>query len=101
MKCNVGKLDRFIRASIGLGLGAYALVEFNIVAAIVSLILLFTAVTRWCIPYQLIGINTGCDLKKHRSITGSLIEGMAVSLVVYLIVLLVYLIWKYVILVMS
>jgi len=98
MKCNVGGLDRAIRMVFGVSFCVVALLKANIVAAIAGIILLFTAITRWCIPYQFLGINTGYQLKKgrHKNITSSLVEGFTVSLILYILVLLAYLIWKYI-----
>jgi hypothetical protein len=44
MKPNIGTLDRSIRA---------------IVALVVGIVMLVTALLRWCPPYGLLGINTG------------------------------------------
>ena len=97
MKCNVGKLDRFIRGITGVSLGFHAMMHLNIVSLIVSAVLLFTATTRWCIPYQFLGINTGCNLHNpYKSVRESLVEGIAVSVVLYILVLLVYLVYRYI-----
>lgn len=64
MKMNVGKIDRTIRAIVGviaLSLWPLGFVEgtIGIVALVIGLVLLGTAVFGWCPPYALLGINTG------------------------------------------
>jgi len=64
MKPNMGKLDRTIRTIVGIVLIALWPLGFlqgtaAIVAAVVGVVLLVTAMLRWCPPYSLLGINTG------------------------------------------
>ena len=63
MTCNVGKIDRIIRAVAGAGLVAWGVMNNNIIADVVGGVLLFTAIIGWCPPYALLGINTGCKTK--------------------------------------
>ena len=64
MTCNVGKIDRIIRGVVGAGALAWGLMNGNIIADVVGGVLLFTAIIGWCPPYALLGINTGCNIKK-------------------------------------
>ena len=64
MKPNVGTIDRSIRALVGIALIALwplGLLQGTpaIVALVVGIVMLATAVLRWCPPYALFGINTG------------------------------------------
>ena len=64
MKANVGTVDRFIRAIVGIALIAswpLGLLEgtLALVLPVVGGVLLLTAALRWCPPYSLLGINTG------------------------------------------
>ena len=63
MTCNVGTIDRIIRAVIGAAAVAYGVMNGNIIADVVGGVLLFTAAIGWCPPYALLGINTGCKTK--------------------------------------
>lgn len=62
MTCNVGGIDRVVRAIVGLGLIAWALGLIPNVAPSVwgwiGLVPLGTALIGWCPPYALLGINT-------------------------------------------
>ncbi|MBT3722120.1 MAG: DUF2892 domain-containing protein [Gammaproteobacteria bacterium] len=70
MKKNVGTTERVIRAIVGLvALGAAFTVlgvlegaTLGIVAAVVGVVMLFTASIGWCPPYAIFGINT-CNIK--------------------------------------
>lgn len=64
MTCNVGKIDRMIRAIIGAVAIGWGIMNGNIIADIIGGVLLFTAIIGWCPPYALLGINTGCQSKK-------------------------------------
>ncbi|MCF6244957.1 MAG: DUF2892 domain-containing protein [Sulfurovum sp.] len=72
MTCNVGKIDRMIRGVVGAALltwgatnGTSAFTDTqSIIAGVVGGVLLFTAIIGWCPPYGLLGINTGCHVKK-------------------------------------
>ncbi len=64
MKANMGTVDRVIRAIAGIALIAswpLGLLEgtLAIVLPVVGVVLLVTAMLRWCPPYMLLGINTG------------------------------------------
>ena len=64
MNKNVGTIDRTIRGIIGLaGIAIFAtgIVEgtLGIIALVVGIVMLGTAVIGWCPPYSLLGINTG------------------------------------------
>jgi hypothetical protein len=68
MKPNMGTLDRTIRVIVGVGAVAawpLGLVQgtLGIVALAVGIVLIATAVLRWCPPYDLLGINTGASDK--------------------------------------
>lgn len=63
MKCNVGKIDRIIRAIAGTAVLAWGIMNGSIIADVVGVVLLFTAIIGWCPPYALLGINTGCKIK--------------------------------------
>lgn len=60
MQCNIGTIDRIIRVLIGLGALVWGVMNGNIIADIVGVVLLFTAITGFCILYVPFGINTGC-----------------------------------------
>lgn len=64
MKCNVGKIDRIIRVVLGVVILGWGLMNSCIIADIVGALLLVTAIIGWCPPYALLGINTGCEIKK-------------------------------------
>ena len=64
MKANVGKIDRGIRLLVGIVLIALwpmGLLQGTtaIIALVVGVVMLTTAMLRWCPPYGLLGINTG------------------------------------------
>jgi len=64
MKPNMGTVDRTIRIIVGVAavlampLGLLQ-GTVGIVALVVGIVLIATAVLRWCPPYDLLGINTG------------------------------------------
>jgi len=64
MTCNVGKIDRIVRGVVGAAALAWGIMNGNIIADVVGGVLLFTAIIGWCPPYALLGINTGCKVKK-------------------------------------
>ena len=66
MKCNVGKVDRIIRAAVGLG-GLAAGIYFKTWWGAIGLIPLSTAVFRFCPAYLPFGISTCtcCDKAKQ------------------------------------
>jgi hypothetical protein len=64
MKPNIGTIDRGIRALVGIALIALwplGLLQGTpaIIALVVGIVMLATALLRWCPPYALLGINTG------------------------------------------
>ncbi len=64
MKANVGTIDRGIRLLVGIALIALwplGLLQGTpaIIALVVGVVMLATALLRWCPPYALLGINTG------------------------------------------
>jgi hypothetical protein len=64
MKANVGTIDRGIRLLVGIALIALwpmGLLQGTtaIIALVVGVVMLATALLRWCPPYGLLGINTG------------------------------------------
>ena len=64
MNKNVGSIDRAIRAIAGIiAIALYVLGilggTLGIVALVVGIVLLGTAIMGWCPPYALLGINTG------------------------------------------
>jgi hypothetical protein len=66
MKPNVGTIDRAIRVIVGIAALAawyFGMVEgsLGIVALVVGVMLIGTAVIRWCPPYALLGLNTGAS----------------------------------------
>ena len=68
MKKNVGTIDRSIRGLVGLALIAVYFLgaaqgTLGIVALVVGIVLLGTAVLGRCPPYSLLGINT-CSVSK-------------------------------------
>lgn len=65
MKANVGQADRAIRVVLGLILIAAGL-YFDIWFWAVGIILLLTAVFKWCLLYRIFGVST-CE---NRSSTG-------------------------------
>lgn len=65
MKKNMGGADRLIRLIVALVLGVLFYTgnlvwgtTLGVIAAIVGVIFLFTAVTSWCAIYQLVGLKT-------------------------------------------
>ena len=64
MKPNMGTVDRIIRATVGIALIALWALDLlqgmpAIIALVVGVVMLLTAMLRWCPPYALLGINTG------------------------------------------
>ena len=57
MKCNVGSTDRIIRIVLGLGI-AIGGVIFESYWGLIGVVLLATAVFKFCPLYTLLGINT-------------------------------------------
>lgn len=61
MKPNMGTTDRIIRTIAGI-LAMTAGLYLQSWWGLVGVVLLITAATRFCMPYELLGINT-CDKK--------------------------------------
>lgn len=64
MKKNVGTVDRSIRGLAGVALLAVFFLGVlegvgGIIALVVGIVMLGTAIIGWCPPYSLLGINTG------------------------------------------
>ena len=62
MKQNVGGIDKTIRIIVGLGLISLVFVGPQTVWGWIGVVPLATALTGWCPPYALLGINT-CGTK--------------------------------------
>ena len=65
MKCNVGSIDRILRAGIGIALVVWAFVSGSLIGYI-GIVFIITAVFSFCPLYPLLGINTGCKLKDKK-----------------------------------
>jgi len=65
MMCNLGKVDRILRISVGLALIIWAMISGNVLGY-VGIVLLLTGAMSLCPLYSLLGINTGCK-PKHES----------------------------------
>lgn len=63
MTCNIGSLERVIRAIVGIILIALVFVGPQTPWGWIGVIPLATAILGWCPPYALLGINT-CGPKK-------------------------------------
>lgn len=100
MKCNIGTIDRIIRRLIGISFAIFAAMKLDSIMAIPSIIIVYTVITRYCPAYYLIGINTGCNKKSNKSkhARESILEGIASSAIIFLLVLIIYLVIKYIIL---
>ena len=58
MRCNIGRIERVLRAVVGLGLIAIIFVGPKTAWGYLGLVPLATAILGWCPPYALFGINT-------------------------------------------
>jgi hypothetical protein len=58
MTCNVGGIDRIVRAVVGLALISLVFVGPQTAWGWIGLVPLATALVGWCPPYALLGINT-------------------------------------------
>lgn len=65
MKCNIGNIDRIIRTIIAIVLIGVGAMYESIIAGVIGGIVLLTVIFRWCPPYALLGINTGCKAKEE------------------------------------
>ena len=99
MKCNMGTTDRYIRATAGIMFAIYAGMKLDPIIAIPSIIIAYTVVTRWCLLYHMMGINTGCHQVEGNSVKSgrnNIFEGLSVSLLFLLVLLIIYLIIRYI-----
>jgi hypothetical protein len=58
MACNVGGIDRLLRAIVGVGLISLVFVGPQTAWGWLGIIPLATAIFGWCPPYALLGIST-------------------------------------------
>lgn len=58
MTCNVGGIDRIIRALVGIVLISLVFVGPQTAWGWIGLLPIATAIFGWCPPYALLGINT-------------------------------------------
>jgi hypothetical protein len=65
MICNVGKVDRIVRAILSIGLIVWGLSIKNLIMLIIGVSLLFTAISGWCVLYSFFKLNTGCQKKDN------------------------------------
>ena len=63
MTCNVGGIDRILRAIIGIVLIALVFVGPQTPWGWIGVVPLLTAIVGWCPPYALLGLST-CSPKK-------------------------------------
>ena len=66
MTCNIGRIERAMRAIVGLGLIAIVFVGPQTPWGWIGLAPLATAVLGWCPPYALLGIST-CGAKTPKA----------------------------------
>ncbi len=66
MTCNIGRIERVMRAIVGLGLIAIVFVGPQTPWGWIGLAPLATAVLGWCPPYALLGIST-CGAKTPKA----------------------------------
>ena len=66
MTCNIGSIERVVRAIVGLGIISLAFVGPQTPWGWFGLVPLATAVLGWCPPYALLGIST-CGSKAPKS----------------------------------
>jgi hypothetical protein len=58
MTCNIGGIERLLRAIVGLALISLVYVGPQTAWGWIGLVPLATAIVGWCPPYALLGINT-------------------------------------------
>jgi len=58
MACNVGTIDRILRAVVGLALISLVFIGPQTAWGWIGLVPLATAVLGWCPPYAMLGIST-------------------------------------------
>lgn len=64
--CNLGKIDRIIRALLGLGLITAAYFTYGWLA-IIGAVAVGTSIISFCPLYKVLGINTGCKTAEEES----------------------------------
>ena len=98
IKRNMGSTDRLIRSMMAIALSIYAFMTLNPIFAIPISLIAFTVSTRWCVLYQIMGINTGCHLDNNatKGTRNNLKEGLALSAALLLILGIAYLIIRYI-----
>ncbi|MGJ4896226.1 MULTISPECIES: DUF2892 domain-containing protein [unclassified Bradyrhizobium] len=64
MTQNIGKIDRLLRIIVGLAILSLTVVGPHTLWGLLGLIPLGTALTGWCPPYAMLGINT-CGTKSN------------------------------------
>ncbi len=96
-KYDVGKLDRIVRVILGLSVLTYTIFHPNILTGIMSLLLLYSGISGQCSAYRFLGVNTGCKLSEQAERTSekSFLEGFSISLGIYLIMFIIYLVFQY------
>lgn len=62
--CNIGNIDRIIRALLGLGLITVAYFTYGWLA-IIGAVAVATSIISFCPLYTVLGINTGCKTKEE------------------------------------
>ncbi len=60
MPCNIGKVDRIIRAILALVLIMWGINSQYLVMVIIGVSTLFTALSGWCVLYTIMKLDTGC-----------------------------------------
>lgn len=58
MERNVGDVERVVRVVAGLGILSLVFIGPKSLWGLAGLVPVFTGLTGWCPPYQLLGINT-------------------------------------------
>lgn len=58
MERNIGDLERGVRVVAGLGILSLVFVGPQTLWGLVGLVPVFTGLSGWCLPYQLLGIST-------------------------------------------
>ncbi|TNC99826.1 MAG: hypothetical protein FD121_52 [Gallionellaceae bacterium] len=65
MKANVGGLDRIARIVVGLALIGMTLADVIGIWGWIGVVPLLTGIFKFCLPYQLLGINT-CPMETKK-----------------------------------
>jgi Protein of unknown function (DUF2892) len=71
MTCNVGGIDRILRAIVGLGLISLAFLGPQSPWGWLGIVPLATAVLGWCPPYALLGFSTCAAKPNGKTGTGT------------------------------